>query len=488
MPSHQPNLYWCFASVYTERNLTMKPNTILPTTRHRLVMTLGCAIAFLATLLFLTQASTLPSSAASDPFVSPIRPGATPTTPGSPKMFDFSKDLDSNGFPDDFEQAFNHYQKVMHDHPDNKGLIEAERKSNSDRTPYSAKSRAIFAQIERLGKQMEKSKDEAETRAILDEIHALRQQLDEDPVYQITVRYAEMKLREAMDEKIGKDLAQATAEAMQQPTATPIATASASGQSRSAQSEKDSNQPEFAQNRVFLPMISSAKNQAGSVQNNADSNVQSAAATAAYGVYLPMIVSPYIVDFAKLQRGDLLFRNGKSDGFTMTNYAMLFSHDGFFDGNGKTYESNWDIGGVRSLSWDTWRKPIWVAFVRATGKNANGVLLTPTVVQGALDWAKGKYGICASPYPTCTPYNWNILDKNTDSALYCSQLAWKTFRYIQTEVDSESSIYQQFLEEKFGSLGTLLADSGVLPDEVVLDDNMHTYESGMGAKDPSGGI
>lgn len=239
-------------------------------------------------------------------------------------------------------------------------------------------------------------------------------------------------------------LARATEEATKQPTATPVATAPAQSSQHSTAVERNSGEPSFSQSRVFLPLISSTENQVGSVQGKTDESVQSAATTAVYKAYLPLIVSPHIVDFTKLQRGDLLFRMGKTGDFTLTNYAMIFSHNAFYDGNLKTYESNIDIGGVRRLALSTWQLPVFTALLRATGKNKNGVSLTSTVVQGALDWAENKWGF------TSTGYNIWITDKNTDARLYCSQLAWKTFGYIQTEVNSESQLVEDFLINKFG--------------------------------------
>lgn len=398
----------------------MSTNQPLPTKSHRTILALGCTIALLATLLLLMQANTLPSRAASDPFASPIRPGATPTTPGAAKMFDFSKDLDHNGYPDEFEEATKHYLAVMRDHPNDKALLEAERKAKFDRIPYSGKSRAIFAQLEHLGKKLLKTKDDAEARAILDQIDTLQQQLEEDPVYQITTRYAEMRLRQAMDERMRSGFASATAEAAQtpanqEPTPAPTATPSAVNAAGSEVHNSDADSIIIGQNRLFLPLLAAA---GGSKNDEADTNnIQAAAVTANKYVFMPLVShQTHYVDFTKLQRGDLLFRNGKTQGLTLTYYVMIFSHVGFFDGSLKTYEANLvnegNTSGVRLLNLSTWQKPFWVGLMRAKGTNANGVSLTPTVVQGALDWAEGEYGTCTSAHPKCTPYNWWILDKN----------------------------------------------------------------------------
>jgi uncharacterized protein YycO len=97
---------------------------------------------------------------------------------------------------------------------------------------------------------------------------------------------------------------------------------------------------------------------------------------------------------------------------------------------------------------------------------------TLSQVTASLNWAKNKYGTDGR-----TPYNWNFLNKGTDSALYCSQLVWKINQNMGVNVDSNHWSYVAFLTAKFGVVGTTFALTAVAPDEVYLSSNIIYYHA-----------
>lgn len=475
----------------------LKPNSILSEKLPKLLKIALLSIG--AVLLCWSFFGEVQSSQAADnAFTSPISPPrptvvfigtVTPIVEETlPPPFDFTKDLDFNGFPDEFEVAAERYLQVTTNpaNANNETVLGNERSTFRLRIPYSVQSRQVFAEIERVTQQLKTTKSDVKSVELNNTLNLLLQQLAQDPVYSLTNRYFEMRLRAQIEEKTQRDLASAstladTPSTRPSPTTTPHTTDANSTAEMAAAQANNTSSDLILVHSLYLPVISTGKMSIKTqYAESDDQNDVQASAVGAKLMYLPWIGAIRVVDFSQLQRGDLLFRNGKTDGYTFTNYALIFSHNGFYDGDLRTYESNWDIGGVRLQPLTTWQKPIHTALVRATGKNVSGVALTPTIVQGALDWSKNKWGIDR------TPYNFNVLDKNREDALYCSQLVWKTFGYIQTEVDSESSLVEAFLIERFGSAGKVIADSGVLPDEVYLDDNMSTYDAGLGARETGG--
>ena len=166
------------------------------------------------------------------------------------------------------------------------------------------------------------------------------------------------------------------------------------------------------------------------------------------------------VPWGSLLLGDVMHINNKK---FFNLYAMYYSHSGTYNGSNTVYESNSDGVRIRPLS--SWQQGQPVALGYTRGKNLSEVTT-------ALNWAKTKYGTDGR-----TPYNWNFLNKNTDSSLYCSQLVWKIHQKMGVEVDSNHWSYVAYLTAKFGLVGTTFALSAVAPDEVFLSNNVIYYHA-----------
>lgn len=156
--------------------------------------------------------------------------------------------------------------------------------------------------------------------------------------------------------------------------------------------------------------------------------------------------------------GDVMHINNKK---FFNAYALYYSHSGTYNGNNTVYESNSD--GVRLRPLSSWQQgqPVALGYTRNRSYSE---------VSAALNWAKNKYGTDGR-----TPYNWNFLNKSTDSALYCSQLVWKIHQHMGVNVDSNDWRYVAFLTALYGPVGTTFAYAAVAPDEVFLSDQIIYY-------------
>jgi uncharacterized protein YycO len=166
------------------------------------------------------------------------------------------------------------------------------------------------------------------------------------------------------------------------------------------------------------------------------------------------------IPWGALWTGDIMHINNKK---FFNIYAMYYSHSGTYNGNNTVYESNSDGVRIRPLS--SWQQGQPVALGYTKGK-------TLSQVTASLNWAKNKYGTDGR-----TPYNWNFLNKDTDSSLYCSQLVWKIHQNMGLNVDSNHWTYVAFLTAKFGLVGTTFAYAAVAPDEVYLSSNIIYYHA-----------
>lgn len=164
-----------------------------------------------------------------------------------------------------------------------------------------------------------------------------------------------------------------------------------------------------------------------------------------------------------LRRGDIMHVNNKK---FFNLYALYYSHSGIYDGGNLVYDSNTD--GVRLRPLSDWQQGQPVAL----GYNNRR---TYSERVAALDWAKARYGTDGS-----TPYNWNFLNKQTDSSLYCSQLVWKTNLYLGDDLDSNDGDYAWFLFIRYGLVGLTFAYYAVAPDEIYLSPLVTYYSVGTG--------
>lgn len=167
--------------------------------------------------------------------------------------------------------------------------------------------------------------------------------------------------------------------------------------------------------------------------------------------------------WGSLARADVMHINNKG---LINLWAMYYSHSGTYNGGGYVYESNTD--GVRLKPLANWQQGQPVALGRTNGK-------TYADRTAALNWAEAKYGTDGR-----TPYNYNFVDKWTDSALYCSQLVWKIHGHMGLNVDSNDWRYLAWLTARYGLLGTTVGYYAVAPDEIFLSPLITYYSVGNG--------
>jgi hypothetical protein len=78
-----------------------------------------------------------------------------------------------------------------------------------------------------------------------------------------------------------------------------------------------------------------------------------------------------------------------------------------------------------------------------------------------------------------TPYNYNLLDKYTDKALYCSQLVWKFYNSVGVNVDSDHPLYAEWLKVNYGPLlAGYVSKNAVAPDEIGMSANIYRMAAG----------
>lgn len=234
--------------------------------------------------------------------------------------------------------------------------------------------------------------------------------------------------------------------------------------------------PHYARVMDALPLILAARRDAAEAAPE-----PAAAIRSDYAVFLPVVIrgssgtggtpSGPPAGFTP-RKGDIFLVNGSgsSSGLSWTDfvYKVWWGHTGVYDGDDFIYESI-DTGvELRNFpnNWLTSGNDIW----QGRAKKSE---LRPKVVT-SLDSAKAKYSTDGS-----TPYNFNFVDKTTDEALYCSQLAWKIYQDVGLDIDSNNPNYANALALKWaGKLPPFIiqqiAQAAVAPDEIFLDSDMIT--------------
>lgn len=179
-----------------------------------------------------------------------------------------------------------------------------------------------------------------------------------------------------------------------------------------------------------------------------------------------------------VRKGDILLRRTGLQGCTLWNvvplckyWARVYEHAGIYYGKDKygnfqVYEST-NIGGVQFKPVITWQQQgQYVGIHRSRS-------ISSSTLSRSLDTLVQRYGHLV------TPYNYNFVDKTTDSALYCSQLAWKYFLSMGVNIDSNSTIYAQWLVGQYGStIGNYVGHHAVAPDEIGLSSALVRLYSG----------
>jgi len=179
-----------------------------------------------------------------------------------------------------------------------------------------------------------------------------------------------------------------------------------------------------------------------------------------------------------VRKGDVLLRRTGIQGCTLWNvvplckyWARVYEHAGIYYGKSEgfgiaVYEST-NVGGVQFKPVGTWQQNgQYVGIHRSR-------TISSSTLSRSLDALVQRYGHLV------TPYNYNFVNKTTDRALYCSQLAWKYFMSMGVNIDSNSSVYSQWLVGQYGgTIGNYVGFHAVAPDEIGLSSALVRLYSG----------
>jgi len=182
--------------------------------------------------------------------------------------------------------------------------------------------------------------------------------------------------------------------------------------------------------------------------------------------------------YSRLQKGDVLLRRTGLLGCKLwvvvplcQFWAFMYEHSGIYYGkrlNGDlvVYESTSD-GGVQFLPLKTWQKTnLYVGIHRSA--------IDVYRIAAIFEQLVNKYG-----YRGQTPYNFNLANKYTDKALYCSQLVWKFYLMLGIDVDSNDPMYAAWLRLMYGNtIGNYVSANAVAPDEVGLTSKLFRVAAG----------
>ena len=151
-------------------------------------------------------------------------------------------------------------------------------------------------------------------------------------------------------------------------------------------------------------------------------------------------------------------------------WALVYEHAGLYYGNygGKlrVYESS-NEGGVQFKYVDTWKSSNYYVGIHRSRVDA-------ATIARKFDELVAKYGTNGK-----TPYNYNLLDKYTDKALYCSQLVWKFYNSVGVNVDSDHPLYAEWLKVNYGPLlAGYVSKNAVAPDEIGMSANIYRMAAG----------
>jgi uncharacterized protein YycO len=179
-----------------------------------------------------------------------------------------------------------------------------------------------------------------------------------------------------------------------------------------------------------------------------------------------------------VRKGDILLRRTGINGCTLWNvvplckyWARVYEHAGIYYGKHDmggfmVYEST-NVGGVQFKPVGTWQQNgQYIGIHRSRS-------ISSSTLSRSLDAITQRYGHLV------TPYNYNFINKTTDSALYCSQLAWKYFMSMGVNIDSNSAVYSQWLVGQYGgTIGNYVGHHAVAPDEIGLSSALVRLYSG----------
>jgi len=182
--------------------------------------------------------------------------------------------------------------------------------------------------------------------------------------------------------------------------------------------------------------------------------------------------------YLRLKKGDVLLRRTGVLGCKLwvvvplcQFWAFMYEHSGIYYGYRtqkypEVYESTSE-GGVQFKNINTWnRTNLYVGIHRST--------VDVYRIAAIFEQLINKYG-----YRGQTPYNYNLANKYTDKALYCSQLVWKFYLMLGIDVDSNDPMYAAWLRLMYGTtVGNYVSANAVAPDEVGLSTKLIRVATG----------
>jgi uncharacterized protein YycO len=182
--------------------------------------------------------------------------------------------------------------------------------------------------------------------------------------------------------------------------------------------------------------------------------------------------------YNRLQKGDVLLRRTGLQGCKLMVvvplcqfWAFMYEHSGIYYGkrlNGDlmVYEST-SNGGVQFTNVNTWKSRSFYVGIHRSAIDVNRIA-------AIFEQLVNKYG-----YRGQTPYNFNLANKYTDKALYCSQLVWKFYLMLGINVDSNDPMYAAWLRLMYGNtVGNYVSANAVAPDEVGLTSKLFRVAAG----------
>lgn len=389
---------------------------------------------------------------------------ATSTPEPTTDVIDLTVDKNHDGMPDELQAALDQLNAVYESYLLEDGTIRTDPEAQAalrqateefqNQLPYSDQTRAAQARIAEIYQALTESPDSETQAKLLAELQALEVQLQSDSNFALIDQVLSRRLVDALNAKI---------EAGQ--TETPIPTATHEATPTPDVTASPTSPAEIVTEESAL-VQSAAVNQPGLQQWLAN----------AWTALFPRdpCASNQAQNFNLLTRGEIMFL-GHDEAVPNYFYAKKYNHtaiyDGITGGQHQVYEA-WNGVGVRSRALAT----VWqvangcVAFATVNGTNA-------AQRQDALNWAQNTYGINGT-----TPYNYNFIDKNTNTALYCSQLVWKVFDHLGINLDSNDVNYRNWLVARH-SLGHLILGAAIVdaanfmvaPDEIALHGSVNIY-------------
>lgn len=184
------------------------------------------------------------------------------------------------------------------------------------------------------------------------------------------------------------------------------------------------------------------------------------------------------------RRGDIMFVDYPGVAHISWLWAKSWGHVGMYDGRGMVYDS--DVGfGCNGVDRRDITKFIknrhriqYMQLANSSGRSR---------VASALSRAISTYGVNCR-----TPYNYNFVNKGTNSRMYCSQLVWKTYKDLgssySVNLDSNNPAYLAWLAIRHSpAIAASIGIPAVAPDEIAMADrelDRYYYENSVMIRNP----